>query len=278
MTAPADRVENVRTSGTVCSVNGLGHSDHLCWPHEGHDDFRPRALEFLSDGAAMGQRIAYVGSDITEDLANEVRAVDASAQVISVDEMYRSGNTLGPEAQVHSYTAATRQAVAEGYAGLRVAADATAMVGTIDQRDEFVRYEHLIDRAMHSMPFAALCGYDRTVLGDDVVAELACVHPVTTPGISRFQIFPGRGMDLAVTGEVDAMNAPAFVRALERTSSAIDRDALVVDATHLRFLDHRGIVALERLGRPVLVQHAPRVAGRLAALLRLRNVRVEVRT
>lgn len=277
MTASAVRVVDVRASGTVRSVNDLGRSDHLCWPHGGHDDFRTRALEFLADGVALGQRIAYVGSGITDELAREVHGLDASAQVVSVDEMYRSGTVLGPEAQVRSYTAATSEAVSAGYTGLRVAAEATAMVGTVDQRDAFVRYEHLIDRAMHSMPFAAMCGYDRTVLGDDVVAELACVHPVTTADISRFQLFPGRGMDLVMRGEVDVINAPAFGRALERTSSAIDRDALVVDATHLDFVEHHGMVGLERLGRPVLLQHAPRVAGRLAALLRLRNVRVEVR-
>lgn len=265
----------------MSSVHDLGVQDHVCWTHDGDDEFRDRALDFLAEGIALGQQVMYVGPGCVEELAEVLRPLGGdrlvqggAARVLSLPDVYGSGTPVSPEAQLAGYVQASDAAIAAGYHGLRVAAEATSLVVDDDRRDAFLRYEHLIDRAMCHRPIAAMCGYDRTVLGDAVAAELACMHPVAVEGVTPFRIFARPGFDLAIGGDLDAPQTPAFRLALERAVSVIDRESLVVDARDLAFIDHNGLLALEQLGHPILLEGAPHSAGRLAGLLGLRNVAV----
>jgi hypothetical protein len=51
-----------------------------------------------------------------------------------------------------------------------------------DQLDTMARYEHLVDRYMTNQPFSALCGYNRAELGEETIAQLACLHPLGNNG------------------------------------------------------------------------------------------------
>jgi anti-anti-sigma regulatory factor len=267
----------------------LGHHDHLCWPYHDLDEFVAVAVEFLADGVALGQRVAYIGDGPTDVLRSRIGGLDGvedlldrgAAAVLPVDEVYGDGGTT-PEAQVASYRAATQAALDDGYEGLRVAAEATALVATPQIRERFGRYEHLVDRAMRETPFAALCGYDRSQLDDDAVLEVACMHPLVREGASPFQVYAAVGADLGLVGEVDTAVSPAFARALGRTGlDAAGSTTIEIDASRLDFVDHNGILELERLAQTeavvVVLRDAPSVAGRLVELLDLQQVEVEVR-
>jgi anti-anti-sigma regulatory factor len=277
----------MRSAGAVQSARGLGPHDHLCWPYDDTAEFRERALEFLAEGVALGQRVAYIGEAASEELLADLRRLDGidellergGAGVVSVGEMYQAGTVIGPEAQVAAYALATDHAVSNGYRGLRVAAEATALVRTPAQRDAFLHYEHLIDRSMRSMPFAALCGYHRPELGDDVVSELACMHPLAPDEASLFRVFASDDSDVAVAGEVDTMGAERFARALGRALGDIGSERLTIDASELTFIDHNGLLVLDRLARAagasVVLRHARSVAARLADALDLEAVQIE---
>jgi hypothetical protein len=280
----------MRAAGPVTCGRRLGLHDHLCWPYHDLDDFVAVAVEFLTDGVELGQRIAYIGEAPADELRTRIGGIDGiddlldrgAAAVLPVREVY-PGDDASPEAQVASYRAATEAAIADGYRGLRVAAEATTLVSGPRIRESFSRYEHLVDRAMRSTPFAALCGYDRSRLDDDAVLEIACMHPLAREGASPFQVFAPIGADLGLTGQVDTMASPAFARALQRTGlDHADLAMIDVDASGLDFVDHNAILELERLGRSqaatVVLRDAPSVAGRLVELLDLQQVEVEVRT
>jgi hypothetical protein len=53
----------------------------------------------------------------------------------------------------------------------RVAADATPLVRTFDDRAAFARYEHLVDAYMTRHAFSAMCAYNRSKLDRDAVAR-----------------------------------------------------------------------------------------------------------
>ena len=126
--------------------------------------------------------------------------------------------------------ALTGDAVAAGYTGLRVAADATLIVTDADAREAFVRYEHLIDRAMVEVPFTAMCGYDRSRLTPGAVNELASVHPHRRSGSSTFALFNGdRG--LLLTGDVDAAVDPTFAASVDPVVDTIDGDTIDIDCS-----------------------------------------------
>lgn len=155
----------------------------------------------------------------------------------------------------------------------------TDLLLTDRQREAFGRYEHLMDRSMVTMPFSAMCCYDRAVIGDEAVADLACMHPSAREGASSFRVFAVEGADLGVAGEVDTLSADRFVRALRRAVPPAGTE-VVIDASGLSFIDHHGLLALDAMGaatadgQTVVLEHAPPIAARVARLLELERVEV----
>jgi anti-anti-sigma regulatory factor len=248
---------------------------HVCWTFEESAAFQKHAREFLAEGVAAGERVWYVGLEPFPELSG----VGAAVQYKSLASMYEGG-VVDPPAQVAVYRAATEEALAEGYTGLRVAADGTPLVRTPEQLDAFARYEHLIDRYMRTAPFSAVCGFNRAELGGRTIAELTCMHPAGNAE-ALFRLCacrPGEGA-ATLAGEIDESNRELFLKALERADLRPTGGRLVLLADDLRFIDHRTLLHLEAYGHRhaatvVLCTPLPTVA-RLVKLFGLTRVVVE---
>ncbi|GGU18480.1 MEDS domain-containing protein [Lentzea flava] len=269
----------MRTSGVTDVVVGLNPNDHLCWPFDDFAEFRARAAEFLADGLQLGQRACYVarGDDLATHLEAEpvlAEAVrDGRVDVVSLESRYRTSTTVTPEEQVEAYAEATRAAVRDGFTGLRVAADATALVLSPGSLDAFCRYEHLIDRYMTTEPFSAMCAYHRAELSEPAIARLSSLHPVNNARCAPFRLHATED-GIALHGEVDGVSRELLSLALRNT--APNQGALRVDATGLRFIDHHGLLALHgyaRANAATLVLRSQRSSlARLVSLLELDDV------
>lgn len=262
---------------------------HICWAYDDPAAFDARARAFLADGLTSGEQVWYITPGQRADAIERLRGLagfqDAldrgAARVVPLDATYDAGGPIDPPAQVRAYAAATEHALASGYAGLRVVADVALLVRTPAQLDAFTRYEHLIDRYMLTHPMSALCAYDRRELGDRVIAELACMHPQTNALDVLFQLHacePTAGC-AALAGELDLSNHELFSTALERADLRPTDGRLVVEATHLRYIDHRSLMHLQHLARrrhaTVVLRASRSAAARLVELLDLPEVRVE---
>jgi anti-anti-sigma regulatory factor len=277
----------MRTSGAVVDATRLGMHDHLCWWYTDDDDFRVRAVEFLATGLELGLRVVYVGpggyDDLVDDLS-DLRGADAeirrgALQVVPLADYYRSGQVVIPHDQVRTYAAATEQALTDGFAGLRVAAQVTPLVRTPEQVAAFARYEHLVDRYMTAHPFSAMCGYHLAELTPVAAAELACMHPVATEGAVMFRLYGSDAADAALSGEVDRSVHEVFEAALRRIDTGPPGEPVVIDARRLDFIDHHGLTMLRDRGRDAGAEVVLRNAGpgpvRLAELLALDGITVE---
>ena len=275
----------MRTVGPVGSLVALSVNDHVCWPYADRTALRAGVVEFLADGVSLGLRVAYAGPGTRAELRAHLSGladVDAllargGLEIIALDEIYGRGKPVDVPAMIGTYAAATERAVAEGYRGFRVSADATELVRTQEQHDAFVDYEFLVDRYASGHPFSAMCAYD-TRLGQAVVAELASLHPAAPASLSPFHVYTRGDGSLGMSGEVDASSAPRFRRALERIRPDPHSVVLPWDLSAVTFIDHRALLAMDamadRLGLPVVVRHAPPVVRRLAQLLALERVRI----
>ncbi|MEV0682116.1 MEDS domain-containing protein [Actinosynnema sp. NPDC050436] len=268
-------------------VRGLGDHDHVCWQYDGLPEFRARAVEFLTEGLALGHRVLYVASGEVDALVEDLRGIDGldralgegSARVASLDATYPVGTVIDPVQQVRAYTRATEEAVQEGYTGLRVAADCTSLVGTPEQVEAFARYEHLIDHYMADRPFSAVCAYDRTRVAESSIHQVACMHPRTNAVAAGFRLHGAGGRVTALGGEVDPFTSDLFALALSRADLQPQGGRLVLDATGLAFIDHHG---LRRLAEHAAARDLVAVlrtdwpgAARLVELLQLDSVFVE---
>ncbi len=277
----------MRRSGVLEHTRGLGAHDHVCWRYNDVREFRVRVREFLSEGLEQGYRVRYVASGDVGALVQDLRGIAAidqalregAAQVTSLEATYPVGAVVDPEAQVMAYAAATGTAVDDGFAGLRVAAEATPLVRTPQQLAAFARYEHLVDNYMADHPFSAMCAYAVAEVDDSAFAQLACLHPNTNTRSPGFRLHAAGDRVTALGGEVDSSADTLFTQALERVDLRPSGGELVLDATGLTFLDHNNLLRLAdhaaRRGVPLVLRASWPGLGRLVELLELRGVRVE---
>src|SRR5919201_2126367 len=119
----------------TCELAHLRPGDHMCLVCENPDEQLATAVSFLKDGLARGERCVYVVDECT---AAEVaaaftavgvdvpRAVAAGALVLATKrETYLRGGAFEPVAMITFQDERAQQALAEGYAALRVTGEMT---------------------------------------------------------------------------------------------------------------------------------------------------------
>jgi MEDS: MEthanogen/methylotroph, DcmR Sensory domain/STAS domain len=277
----------VRRTGVIEHARGLGVHDHVCWAYDGPNDFRCRAREFLADGLEMGQQVWYVAPGDAEKLANDLRDLDGmdlalqvgAARIVSIDTAYPTGTVVEPVAQAQAFVTAATQARMAGFTGLRVAADTTPFVRTPDQLEAFARYECMIDRCIASHPLSGMCAYDRQELGEEVIAQLACLHPNINGSTAQFRLHASDHGSASLNGELDMTTVELLSLALQRADLHPDGGELVIDAAGLTFIDHRALLMLadrtRRAHARVVLQTDWPGAAPLVECLDLKEVRVE---
>ncbi|WP_275404236.1 MEDS domain-containing protein [Pseudonocardia acidicola] len=267
----------MRRFGAARPALSPGSRRHASCLHGYVAEYRRCLAEFSAEGLEDGLRVAYVCSDGAEaaredlaDLSGRDRLLAAGAlHVLSARDAYGTGGPVDPERVVAFFAAATEQALADGFGGLAVSADATKLVGTPAALDAFARYEFLVDRYMAGHPLWALCGYGLE-LGNDTVTEFALLHAPGPPNEAPARMFGCADGAIGLAGQFDPGGVAALGRVLPRLRTA-DGVTLVVDMADVEYLDHRLLLMLDgyarRSGVAVSLRSAPPFAARLMELL-----------
>jgi hypothetical protein len=265
-------------------VSPTAAPEHTCWSFDDHRSFDRYAREFLNDGLGCGEQVRYVpgprSGGVTEWLLDTAGGRDESVRILAPEEAYRTSGAIDPVVQTAAYVTATEEALAAGFTGLRVVADTTALVRTAAHLDAFARYEYAIGRYMRVAPLRALCVFDRTALGDDAVAELACMHPRTNAIGVPFRLHAGATPHTTVLGgDLDAAAVELFAAALERADLRALHGRVVVHAEGLRFIDHHCLQVLQRYAERhaimLVIRTSLSTVPVLVAMLGLSHLRAE---
>ncbi|MFL5897102.1 MAG: MEDS domain-containing protein [Solirubrobacterales bacterium] len=272
----------MRAHGCIHSGSGLGADAHACWGFDRRQEFLDAALEYLTDGLREGQRIAYVGSEPLaeqrerlEPLGGVGSMIDEGAlQLFELRDLYEVGRPVDAGAQLASYAAATDAALADGFTGLRVAAQVTNLLAEPATWDAHLRWESVADRFMSVRPLSALCGYQRDLVPERMLGELSAVHPETNAAAAEvpFHLFASEG-EMVLSGEVDHFSAAVLDRVLGVACDGAE--PVDLDLWELGFIDHRGLEVLARHTRRLAaaagcsVRNTPPVVERLCGLLDL---------
>lgn len=272
----------MRKHECIDSASGLGADAHACWAFDRVEEFTDASLEYLTDGLRAGQRLAFVGGEPVAEQRERLAALgdvgalidQGTLQLFELPDLYEVGEPVDERAQLAIYAGATDAALADGYTGLRVAAQVTELVAEPHAREAHVRWESVADRFMSVRPLSALCGYRRADLPEPLLADLAAVHPAgNVPATSApFHLFAEEG-HLVLSGEVDLFFAEDLDRVLELTCHPGDRISL--DLGELDFVDHHGVEVIATHTRRLAaagecsVRNTPPVVERLCELLGL---------
>lgn len=272
----------MRVHGSIESADHLGLDGHACWAFDQRQEFTDAVLEFLGEGLRLGQRIAFIGDEPVaaqrqrlEGLGELGGLIDGGALVLfELRMIYPSDKPLDFDAQLALFSAATDASLADGYTGLRVAADVTDLVTDPQTRDAHLRWESFADRALSVKPLTVLCGYRRQVLPPQLLQDLAAIHPAANvdADLVPFHVF-GQDGGLALAGEVDLFANEALDRAL---GFACRGEAPAFNLEALEFIDHHGLEVLARHAHDLAitseraVHNEPPAVRRLCDLLELR--------
>lgn len=263
---------------------GLGFADS--------GEFFGCAAEYIADGLDQNQLVKYVGAGDRKALRAELESMPGIGDRFDVGEIKVSSthdcyafcpgtDVVDPEASVAKYVWAAENAIARGYTGFRAVVDVTPVARRREQRDALARLEYLVDQEMAVRPVSALCAYNVTQLGA-TAAELICLHPFATQGVSTFQVYAEREVECALTGEIDAASEELFTMTLRRIWPRPADETVVIDAGGLEFIDHRQLRNLDHYahsaGRQVILCTDQHIVVRLAGLLDLTNVTVQARS
>ena len=267
----------------MAEATGFGLTDHVCWIYDQPQDFVSLAVEFLREGLDRRERIIYMGAHPVaeleshlEPLGNPTRLIEAGRlRVLSSKDMYEAGGRFDPDEQVEAYRLLGEAALADGYEGLRAAADLTSLVRTPAQLANFALYERLIDQLMARAPLTGMCGYQRGEIGAEAAGRLTALHPVSGGEHPAFRMFQVDRGSLALSGELDIASQRDFrwvLRQLEVTGP------VTLDVNSLAFIDQASLLEIERRAREAdLVfdlKHCSPTVRRMVDHLALERVRV----
>lgn len=279
---------NGRRSGEVVETARLGVHDHICWSYADHRELRDRVVDFLLDGLGHGLRVCYVGPEPEDELLDHLRGLPGleahlargALQVASLSWTSGPGRVMNPDEQVQAFAAATGEALAAGFSGLRVAAEMTERAITPEQVEALAAYEHLLDRFMTSHPFSAMCAYRSPHVPLRAAAEIACMHPLVRQGSVQFRLYATDEADAALAGEVDVTVHTLFQVSLGRMDLGNGCGRVVIDGRELRYIDHRGLFILRdharRLGTELVLRTANPGPARVIDVLELDGIVMEV--
>lgn len=257
----------------ICSdARQLCLHDHVAWCGDGVETLADLAASAFSGAAERGESMLLV-SDHVEDLqrsgwAGFTELVRSGALTIStVADAY--GALCEPATQRAAFEEVLTRALGEGYSGLCVVADNSALArGSEEDFAAWLAWEAMADDLQAHLPITGICYFDRSQVTGDRLEHLATLHPVLCRemGAPRFSLFVD-GDAVRVLGVLDTFGTDQLRRIL-MSASRLSEFPLDVSATD--FIDHRALLTLEqvaRAGRPVRLRGASAVVHKLWALL-----------
>jgi anti-anti-sigma regulatory factor len=277
----------VNSRGALATLTGPGRrgratdrfaaSDHACWGYATAAERAEAAAEWLLDGLRQGQRAMYVGDDTADNLVDDLAGMpnrdallrDGSLLVHELTELYDTTKPIDSHAQLAVYDRAVRQAIEDGFHGIRATADITALVTDPSRRPAHVHWEQVADRYMTDDPLALLCLYDARC-AVDIEAIVDC-HPMQGPDLAPFALYGTRREAGALAGELDLHGH----RGLESALAGLPRTDRTLDVSRLSFIDghaadllHSHLVARREAGQRIVVSGASPTLQRIWSICR----------
>lgn len=227
-----------------------GLSDHVCHAYDGVGELQRQATPYLVEGIALGQRPVVAAPapelELARRIASAARREVGPAGTVDVVELPALVGPagVGVAGTLEAAEASLSRALERGHAGLRVVTLLTHVAIEPLRRQAWTAWEHAVGQWQSLRPIASACCFDRGVLGENAVREVACLHPrvVTTGPDVPFRLY-FRGGQLVLAGEVDSFSAPLLAQALAHVD-ADPHERVMIDARELAFLNHRGLTAL----------------------------------
>ncbi|MGY1730412.1 MEDS domain-containing protein [Geodermatophilus sp. SYSU D01045] len=220
--------------GVVGEVPGTECGEHVLQLHRSEDEQLTGLTAWVRRGLDLGEKVVCTGSPRRPVdalvAALDGRGADATAAV-------RDGRLAVLTAEdfygAESHATVVDRALAEGFAGVRMAADEPAWLSALDPAAHRV-VEQQMDELVCTRPVHTLCQYPHAGTAGSRLEDVLAVH---RSGVHEATFATTRDLDgLALHGEVDGTNADVFEAVLATASRGASR-VLWLDLAEVTHLD-----------------------------------------
>jgi len=260
----------------VALVDRMRPGDHVCWTFADDHERRRVTGDWVRDGLRDHHLVVYrtASTDALEELA--AARVDTCAAIGSGRLRVRPAGTeaFDADAADRTFQADVREALRDGYAGLRAVSDLRWAARRVPGAEQLARYERQLNRHLAAGYAMALCLYDRRLFAEPRMSELTRAHPASVTERASHPVTPLLRMlrhagGLRLSGEADLSNRDAFSTVLGHLLEDSAAPRVELDLTELRFADATSCrllvtVARESGGRVRMVGARPSLRRLLA--------------
>jgi len=175
----------MQSSGAATGhIGSIGMGDHACQFYRTAQDLSQTLIPYFKIGLENNQACVWVTAQPypSERALSELRAAvpgsdravaSGQLQIYSYDEWYLKYARLGMDELVRVWFERKDEAVATGYAGLRISGNGSFI--TRDAWPAFMAYERALNAVLRDQPMVTLCSYWLdSCAGDDVRDVIEC--------------------------------------------------------------------------------------------------------
>jgi MEDS: MEthanogen/methylotroph, DcmR Sensory domain len=258
----------MRNHGTRFECLRMRPHDHIGWVFAGPAEFAALARPFLTEGAERGELLMYVAEDPGSAALASLDGVAGldGFQVASIAEVYGPSGIVDAVRQRATFSAALADALAQGYTGIRVAADNTSLVTDDERLKAWIGWEIAADRFIAENAVTGLCAFNRDKIDVNRLRHLATLHPLASAAspVPQYRLFADDG-ELCIEGEVDSFAVSQLRPALDVLPP---KTAVRVDLESATLRGAKALAALSDLadtGVTVTIQGQPAAIRELRA-------------
>lgn len=176
-----------RSATVLPSIARMQAGDHYCGIYRTDEDHRVLVVDFIRQGVERGEKMLYIvniqtaaqlgamlaAADIDVDTLLEKRQL----VILTAKEAYLKGGQFDPDKMLTLLREETDQALAEGYAALRVTGEMTWALAGDPGSERLVEYESKLNRFFPDSKCYAVCQYDRRRFDAEMLLDILHTHP-----------------------------------------------------------------------------------------------------
>jgi chemotaxis family two-component system sensor kinase Cph1 len=171
---------------TLSMVEALHAGDHAALLYETRAEQFAWSIPFLKIGLARNERCLYIADGnsvpmilrrLAEAGVNVDEAQDRDAlRVVTKRETYLKDGGFEPTRMIAELSALERDSLRKGFTALRATGEMTWALDSPSFLEKLAEYEKKLDDGF-SKNVVALCQYDKNRFSEDLIFELARIHP-----------------------------------------------------------------------------------------------------
>jgi PAS domain S-box-containing protein len=147
---------------------------------------------FLRQGLERGEKVLYIVDARTaeavigylqdEGLDAESYLAGGQLTILTADDAYLKQGAFDPDGMIALLRTETEQALAEGYAALRVTGEMTWALRGLPGSERLIEYEAKLNEFFPGSKCLAICQYDRRAFAPPLLLDVLSTHPTAVVG------------------------------------------------------------------------------------------------